>query len=193
MSQGQRFRGLPLLGVAMAGLALGHVATYVIAVPDAHHRDLVLQASGHAYLPVLAQLALVTAVAAAVTIVARAGAGQRMPGAFGALAPIMICVQVVGFVGQELLERVMTGAPLGDLRSGRVLLVGVIVQALVALLGSAVATMLARASDRLADADGPHAIPPWWPDALLRQSAEAAARRRIGAIVAHPGRAPPSI
>ena len=39
----------------MAGLVLGHVLAYLIAVPDPHHRAFVLQRTGHEYLPAMAE------------------------------------------------------------------------------------------------------------------------------------------
>jgi len=56
-----RLRGLPTFGLAMAGLVLGHVLAYLIAVPDPHHRAFVLQQTGHEYLPAMAEAALVLA------------------------------------------------------------------------------------------------------------------------------------
>jgi hypothetical protein len=191
---GQRFRGLPVLGIAVAGLALGHLAAYAIAFPDPHHRDLVLHGSGHTYLPALAQVALILAVAAAGTIFIRtwAGAGRRTPTAFRTLAGTLVSVQIIGFVGLEVLERVVTGASLGDLGSGRLLVLGTIVQAVVALAGSAIATWLARASERLADADRLDRGPLWRPDPLILLTAVPDTTRGVDALVAHPGRAPPS-
>jgi hypothetical protein len=192
---GPRFRGLPVLGIAVAGLALGHLTSYAIVFPDPHNRDLVLQGSEHAYLPALAQIALILAVAGVGTIVARGWTGtvRRMPTTFGVVAGTMISVQVIGFVGLELFERAITGAPLGDLATGHLLVIGMIVQAIVALAGSAIAVCLARASDRLADAEGTAPDPLWRPDPLVLLIATPDAARSVDASVAHPGRAPPSL
>ena len=59
MREEPRLRGLPTFGLAMAGLVLGHVLAYLIAVPDPHHRAFVLQRTGHEYLPAMAEAALV--------------------------------------------------------------------------------------------------------------------------------------
>ena len=73
-----RLRGLPTFGLAMAGLVLGHVLAYLIAVPDPHHRAFVLQRTGHEYLPAAAEAGLVLALAGMAAVVIRAfGPGPR--------------------------------------------------------------------------------------------------------------------
>ena len=56
----------------MAGLVVGHVLAYLIAVPDPHHRAFVLQRTGHEYLPAVAEAALVLALAGMAAVVIRA-------------------------------------------------------------------------------------------------------------------------
>lgn len=193
MRNGTRFHGLPTLGIAAAALALGHLATYAIALPDPHHRELALQGSGHGYLSAFSRVALILALAGAVTIAARAwSAGRRASASLLSLARTMIFLQVTAFVALEMLERMVTGASLADLRSGRLLVIGVLVQATVAVVGSAAAWWLARASDRISDAELAVRDRLWRPAAFIPLAIAADALGGVGAPTTHRGRSPPS-
>ena len=152
MREGPRLRGLPAFGAAAAGLVLGHALAYLIAIPDPHERAFALQRAGHAYLPALDQAALMLAIAGVVAVVVRAFA--RRPGGpterFGRLATLLVVVQTSAFAGQEVLERLVSRAPLGDLLHDRILVTGMIVQVLVAFVAAGVLWLLARTSSRLA-------------------------------------------
>jgi hypothetical protein len=146
-----RLRGLPLFGFALSGLLLGHAISYAVAVPDPHHRDLVLERAGHGYLPAAGDAALIVALAGVAAVVVRAWStrGRAEPDTFGSIARLLALVQVGAFVGQEVLERMVAGAPLGDLASEHVLSIGAVTQVAVALAGAVVLRSLARASARL--------------------------------------------
>ena len=141
-----------MFGAAAAGLLLGHALAYLIAIPDPHQRAFALQRAGHAYLPALDQAVMMLAIAGAVAVVVRAFA-RRRDGAterFGRLATLLVVVQTFAFAGQEVLERLVSNAPLGDLLHDRILVTGMIVQVLVAIVAAAVLWLLARTSSRLA-------------------------------------------
>lgn len=187
-----RFRGLPVLGFAFAGLVLGHALSYVIAVPDPHHRDLLLQHTGHHYLPAFGQGALMLFLAAIAAVVFRtsqrsAGRAER----FAPLAAQLALAQIGAFTAQELLERTVSGSGFADLRDGRILLVGVIAQVPVALIGAALLRWIARASERLGEvlhSGFPLPRPlPAFPIPLFADRASG----RIE-VVSHGQRAPPS-
>lgn len=147
-----RFHGLPMLGFAVGGLILGHLLSYVIAVPDPYHRDLLLQRTGHDYLPVFGQAALMLFLAAIAMVVFRTS--QRRAGhseGFAHLAGRLALIQVGAFVAQELLERALSSSGLADLHDGRLLIVGVVAQIAIASAGAALLRWLARASDRLGE------------------------------------------
>ena len=112
-----RLRGLPTFGLAMAGLVLGHVLAYLIAVPDPHHRAFVLQRTGHEYLPAMAEAALVLSLAGMAAVVIRAFAPGPRGGSerFSRLAGRLGLVQVLAFGGLEVVERIVAGAPLRHL------------------------------------------------------------------------------
>lgn len=156
LPQTSRFRGLPVAGFAVAGLVLGHALSYAIAVPDPYHRDLLLQRTGHDYLPAFGQIALMLFLAAIAAVVF--GASRRHAESashrFAPLATRLALVQVGAFVAQEVTERLLSGSGLHDLGHGHVLIVGVAAQIAVALAGAALLRWLARASDRLGEVLG---------------------------------------
>ena len=138
MREAPRLRGLPTFGLAMAGLVLGHVLAYLIAVPDPHQRAFVLQRTGHDYLPALAEAALVLALAGIAAVVIRAFAPGARGGSerFSRLAGRLTLVQVLAFGGLEVVERIVAGAPLPHLASDHILVVGMAVQVVVAVAGA---------------------------------------------------------
>lgn len=148
-----RLRGLPVFGFAVAGLLIGHALSYLLAVPDPYHRDLVLNRTGHGYLPAAGDAALILALAGMAAIVLRAWSarGPRETRTFASLASLLAVVQVAAFAGQEVLERLVAGARLGDLVHGHLLLIGVVVQIAVALVGATVLRWIARTAGRIAD------------------------------------------
>jgi len=151
--EGPKLRGLPTFGLAMAGLVLGHVLAYLIAVPDPHQRAFVLQRTGHEYLPAMAEGALVLALAGIVAVVIRAFAPGPRGGSepFSRLAGRLALVQVLAFGGLEVVERIVAGAPLRHLASDHILVIGMAVQVVVAVAGAAFLRWLARTSTKLAE------------------------------------------
>jgi hypothetical protein len=141
-----------VFGAAAAGLVLGHALAYLIAIPDPHQRAFALQRAGHAYLPALDQAVMMLAIAGVAAIVVRAFArkGDGATERFGRVATLLVVVQTSAFAGQEVLERLVSNAPLGDLLHDRILVTGMIVQVLVAIVAAAVLWLLARTSSRLA-------------------------------------------
>jgi hypothetical protein len=150
--EGPRLRGLPVFGAAAAGLVLGHALAYLIAIPDPHQRAFALQRAGHAYLPALDQAAMMLALAGIAAVVVRAFSRTREAGSerFGRVAALLVVVQTSAFACQEVLERLVSGAPLGELAHDHVLAIGVIVQVVVASFAAGVLWLLARTSSRLA-------------------------------------------
>jgi hypothetical protein len=149
-----RLRRTSVFAFAVAGLVLGHALAYVLAMPDPHHRDLVLSRTGHDYLPAAAQLALILAFAGA-SAAAIGGILSRRESASDrwlTLAARLAVVQASAFAGQEFMERIATGAPLADLVHEHLLVVGFAAQVVVAFVGSAVLRWIARSSARLVGA-----------------------------------------
>ena len=150
MREGPRLRGLPVFGTAMAGLLLGHTLAYLIAVPEPHQRQFVLQDTGHGYMPALTQVVLMVMVAGIAALVARAfGRRAEQTQTFPALARTLAVIQVCAFVGQEVLERLVAHAPLHTLGHDHVLATGVVVQVALALVAARMLLWIARAATRL--------------------------------------------
>lgn len=151
MREGPRLRGFPIFGTAAAGLVLGHALAYLIAIPDPHQRVFALQRTGHAYLPALDQAVLMLVVAGMAAVVVRAFAhtGDR-PERFGRLARVLVVAQTCAFAAQEVLERLVSGAPLGGLAHDHILVTGIAVQIVVAIVAAGILWLFARTATRLA-------------------------------------------
>jgi hypothetical protein len=167
---------LPVAGAAVAGAALGHTLIYLTAEPNADLRHAILTRTGHGYWSVAVAAAVVLGVLSAAGTVARhlAGGPQHDRGGDGAgsleaLARRLAALQVGIYLVQEVVERLVAGASVGDLlASPRLLVTGVVVQALVALGAAAVLVVLGRvarvvAAVLAAVARRPAPRPAWWP------------------------------
>ena len=185
-----------MFGIAVAGLLLGHLETYALMYPDPDHRGLVLSSTGHAYLPALAHLAWVLAAAAAAALVGRAWGGRERGAAatFATLAGALAVTQACAFIGQEFLERVLSGSPLHDLISGPLLVLGVGAQVTLAVAGAAIATWLRRTTRRVAAA-APSATRArmWRPRALVHLVVPDLGPATQAVVGVRPGRSPPSV
>ena len=151
MREGPRLRGFPIFGTAAAGLVLGHALAYLIAIPDPHQRAFALQRTGHAYLPALDQAVLMLLLAGMAAVVVRAFArtGDRTE-RFGRLATVLVVAQTCAFAAQEVLERLVSHAPLAGLAHDHILVTGIGVQVLVAIVAAAILRLFARTATRLA-------------------------------------------
>jgi hypothetical protein len=143
---------LLLLGAAWAGAVAGHTLTYLLTVPQAAARDALLASTGHNYWAAAVAVALVLGLTSALAVVARQFhgglRGERSMGVDGVprLAGRLAALQVSIFLLQEILERLDVGVPIGGVRTGRLLLVGVLIQTLVATALAIALFLLARVS-----------------------------------------------
>lgn len=140
-----------MVGIAGFGVALGHWVTYAVDVPDAHARAGVLAGTGHAYLPLATQLAVVAGIAASAIVLLGRLMGRdhgRTPwNTFARLAGF----QVGTFISMEVLERVASGSSVIHLLHGTILPVGILVQVAIAGVGAALLWLLLRTVDAIAD------------------------------------------
>jgi hypothetical protein len=150
-------RRLPLAGAAVAGAVLGHGLAYALAVPEPGRRLAVLAGSGHAYWSAAIAAAIVLGLASlGATLAGSFRAGLRPGGRaaaepLGRLAGRLALLQVTIYLLQELIERAAAGVPLGGPVDGRLLLIGIAVQLLVAVvvaLGLAWAGRVAEVAGR---------------------------------------------
>lgn len=156
MRPSPRLRGFPVFGFAVCGLLLGHAISYLLAIPDPVHRDVVLQLTGHDYLPLAVQAGLILLLGGVAAILVRAWTSRGADGTegFPSIAGLLTIVQVVAFVGQELIERLVAGAPLHALSHDHLLPIGIAIQLVLALVGAATIRWLARLSARIVRAVG---------------------------------------
>src|SRR3954470_14390112 len=118
-------------GLALGGVLLGHTVAYRLLLPDAHTRTLELAASGHGYLSSANVVGLVAAVSGLATLflgrVLRTHQAEPRN-----LAARLVGFQMAAFVAMEVLERLASGG--GAQYLAAVLLIGLPVQALIAVL-----------------------------------------------------------
>jgi hypothetical protein len=135
------FRGVPVAGTAAAGVLLGHWLAYTVAFPAAVERDHVLAESGHSYWLTAVRFAVVLAVAGLAVVVRRLVCANRSGQADEGFAPLarrLAGVQIAAFVAMELIERLVTGAPLTHMLDHQVFFLGLAAQVVVACAGALV-------------------------------------------------------
>ena len=138
-------------GLAAGGVAIAHVVAFLLAAPDPHRRELLLEATGHGTWPLIVSVAMGAAVAA----LARVGVSRLRdePSSclvrYRATAGRLLVLQVIGFLLLEALERLATGHALAGFLFEPVILIGVAAQVPVALAGAWLLVALVRLVDRL--------------------------------------------
>jgi len=141
-----------LAGAAGAGAVLGHAITYLLVVPAAGPRDALLASTGHSYWWAAVVAGAILGLASTGLVAVRhftgglRGEATIGPEGIGQLAVRLGIMQSLIFVLQEVVERLDVHAPLTTLLTGRLLLVGVLIQALVALALAFVLFFVARAA-----------------------------------------------
>ena len=133
MSRRLRARvGLGLLSVA--GTSAGHYLSYWIAAPDSHHRDELLEATGHAgESPFL----IVGAAALLATLIAvLAGRASKKAPRYGSILMRLAALQTMAFIGLEATERLAVGSSLLESVREPVFILGLGAQLIVAVLGA---------------------------------------------------------
>ena len=148
MIQMGKLRAVALLAVASVGLMVGHSLTYLKLAPSHGMRTALLGITGHSYLDTILAFGPALALMAALYWMA-AGfltTRNRRPSLLGTAIALAL-IQTIGFAGQEVLERLIAGAPLHDL--GSVLMLGVPLQLVVAALGAVLVAALHDAGRKL--------------------------------------------
>jgi len=141
---------LAAIGIASGGVLLSHWLTYLTQVPNAADRASVLGGTAHGYLSVAGELATVlVAVTVGAMFVGRIVAAGAGPTPGRSLAVRLAVLQSGTFLGMEVLERLLAGAPLDELR-GTILPFGVAINIVVALLGAFLVRSVLRVADRVA-------------------------------------------
>ena len=178
-------RRLATLAVAVGGVLIGHWLTYLAVAPIAGSRATILHQTGHSYLGLANDLALVAALAALASMfIAQLTTPEPSGGVLGVTGRV-VRFQVCAFIGMEVLERVTAGSPLSELIRTGILPIGIAAQVAIGILAAFVIRWLLLAADRVAAAlgrrrrsasSGPHA--PAAPAAGLRPRLSAPVRGR---------------
>ncbi len=153
------FRSALILGGATGGLVAGHLVHYRLAIPHPGHRQALLEATGHGYLPgaILAAVGLGIMAALGIFILGwrrgrRRERAQRAPGLPLGLSMLKpSAVQAVGFFALETVERLFSGTPL-DHVVGPALGGGVLLQLVIGALVGALLVVLERSGEAVARA-----------------------------------------
>jgi hypothetical protein len=141
MKDRRALRGLPLAGMAIVGVVLGHWLSYLLAIPDAHLRAEVLAQSGHGYWMVAVKAAVVFGCVGVGTLLFRhLNAHMRGEPSVedrpAAVALRLALLQVAAFVAMEAVERSVAGEPVSQVFRHHIFLFGVALQVAVACLGT---------------------------------------------------------
>ena len=148
------------MGFAVGGVLAGHWLTYLAVAPAASSRTAILLQTGHAYLGLANDVALVVALAALATMFIGQLADPTPVGWLSGIAARVIRFQVCAFVLLEVLERVTAGAPLAELIHTGILPIGIVAQAAIGYVAAQAIRWLLRAADRVAAALGRRAATP---------------------------------
>jgi hypothetical protein len=130
---------------------VGHMVAYVLAVPNPTARVALLGATGHAYWTAAIAAAVVLSLASLAATLwrhLRAGLtpGRSAPAeSVGSVAARLAGFQVAIYLVQETLERLEAGVPPHTL--GRLLVLGVGVQVVIAVLSALLLTVVGRAAE----------------------------------------------
>ena len=147
-------RRLATLAVAVGGVLIGHWLTYLAVAPIAGSRATILHQTGHSYLGLANDLALVAALAALASMfIAQLTTPEPSGGVLGVTGRV-VRFQVCAFIGMEVLERVTAGSPLSELIRTGILPIGVAAQVAIGILAAFVIRWLLLAADRVAAALG---------------------------------------
>jgi hypothetical protein len=179
------------LGIAAAGLTLGHGLAYAIAPPGTHAREEMLHATGHGYMGFATQVALLAGTLGLASLFLARLRRHEGRGSFLGDACSLAVVQSGAFLLMEVGERVLSGASLHDLEHGPLLGIGLGVQIVVALVGAC----LLRLTDRAAEAAGElgSSSHPPLPELLAAVHLGAAVAPRPPTVRDAASRAPPSL
>ena len=157
MDDRRALRGLPLAGMAMAGVVLGHWLGYGLAVPDPHLRDEILAQSGHGYWILAIKAAVVLGFVSLGTVLIRHLSG-RLRGEHpegdrpASLAARLAVVQITSFVALEVTERIAAGDPIAWMFHHHIFLLGIALQVVVAGAGALLLWWCGRVAARVAEA-----------------------------------------
>ena len=141
---------VPLAAMAAAAVVIGHQVVYVLAIPSSAERASLLARTGHAYLPEATHLAVLGALATAGGLFLRSMTGGGSESARGSLFRALALVQAGMFVGMEIAERLAAGAPVAEVFSHGILVLGIAMELILAFGATVLIGLLHRAGEAAA-------------------------------------------
>ena len=179
------------LGVAGAGIVVGHWLAYAIGTPHALARDELLRSTGHGYLPYATQVALLAGAVGLVGLFLTRLSRRGTRGSFAGDVARLTAVQSGAFVAMEVGERLLSGASLHDLTHGPLLAIGLGVQLVLAVAGALTLRLTERAAE-VAELLGRPGFP-FAPSLVAATTLAPAVMPMRPALLAARSRAPPSL
>ena len=140
-------RTVATVGVAAAGLVLGHWLAYEFGAAHTQEREQLLRAGAHAYLPYAVQVAVLTATLGLAAVFLARLTRREANGSLARDTARLASLQTGAFATLEIGERLLAGASLHDLAHGRLLVIGLCVQVAVALCGATLLRLTERAAE----------------------------------------------
>ena len=135
-------------GLAAFGLVAAHCLAYVLAAPDHAGMSLLMDAAGHRYWGLAVGVGMGVALGGAVWFYVRGLHSARADlGRFNLFvfaAPRLGILQLLGFALLEASERTLWGAGLAHPMEERVVVVGLLLQVVVAIVSASVLSLLAK-------------------------------------------------
>lgn len=156
------------MALSFGGIVGAHSLSYFLFQPDPHARHQLLHATGHSAWGQVGVAAGAIAIAALVAFVSLRLRNEAGTPKLARVAPLLVFLQVSGFLLLEGIERSGIGSGALSIFSEDVVQLGIVVQVLVALGLAAAVLLLTRVVDlivsRLRDASLSRQISPsWWP------------------------------
>jgi hypothetical protein len=133
-------------GVSAVGILAAHWLAYFIAVPDAHDRAHLLQSSGHRFFPWISAVCFGVLAAGLVGLFTRAR--DHIDGRVRFLPTLLsvAIIQTIGFIGLEVLERVLFAHGSASAISLETpVIIGLLLQVFVSAAGAALLVVFTKA------------------------------------------------
>jgi hypothetical protein len=153
-------RRLATMAVAVGGVLAGHWLTYLVVAPIAGSRAMILHQTGHSYIGLANDVALVAALTAMASMFIAQLTNPAPAGHLLGISGRVVRFQVCAFVALEVLERVTAGSPVTELIRTGILPIGIAAQLVIGMLAAFAIRWLLRAADRVAAAMRCVAAPP---------------------------------
>ena len=156
------------MALSFGGIVGAHSLAYLLVHPDPHARHQMLHDTGHSWWGQLGLVAAAIAVAALIAFVSQRLRSRTGDPSLARIAPLLVLLQVGGFILLEGAERSVAGSGALSILSEGVVHLGVAVQVVVALCLAVALVLLSRVVDRITSRrdgipDPGEGSGSWWP------------------------------